>query len=476
VRETEAHIQQARGNLAEAEKLLQQVIGDSAADVSLRWESETRLAEVYAAQQRHVAAEALYRRALERVDAARAALGSEELRISFLTTASDFYNSYIDFLVTHGRARDALQVAEHSRARTLSEGLGLKAKMSKASFQPEQAAKRAHAVVLAYWLKGERSYLWTITPQKVEAFVLPPAEQIETVVHAYGKALSGPRDVLETANASGQQLYSMLVVPAENQIAHGSHVMVVSDGVLHTLNFETLLAPSPQLHYWIEDVELTNSPSLELLAAKGGRKATNGRILLIGNPLAANADFPRLAQAKLEMETVQKHFAPEQCTALEGGQATARAYLSADSGQYSYIHFGTHGTASRVAPLESSIILSPNGDVYKLYARDITSHPLRAELVTISACYGAGTRAYTGEGLVGLSWAFLRAGAHNVVAALWEVNDASTPQLMGAMYEKLRDGASPAEALRFAKLEMLHSQGVYRRSFYWGAFQCYRGY
>ena len=63
--------------------------------------------------------------------------------------------------------------------------------------------------------------------------------------------------------------------------------------------------------------------------------------------------------------------------------------------------------------------------------------------MTISACYGAGTRAYTGEGLVGLSWAFLRAGAHNVVAALWEVDDASTPQLMGAMYRKLREGAPP---------------------------------
>ena len=105
-----------------------------------------------------------------------------------------------------------------------------------------------------------------------------------------------------------------------------------------------------------------------------------------------------------------------------------------DTGSFSHIHFVTHGTASRVAPLESSIVLSPEGEDYKLYAREITSRPLHAELVTISACYGAGTRTYTGEGLVGLSWAFLRAGAHNVVAALWEVNDISTPQLMDAMY------------------------------------------
>jgi len=474
VRETGAHIQQARGNLAKAEKALSQVIGDSASDASLRWESETRLAEVYAAQHRDLAAEAQYRRALATVDAARAALASEELRISFLTTASDFYNSYIDFLVAHGRARDALQVAEHSRARTLSEGLRLSGGTRKVPFSPELAARRAHGVVLAYWLKNGHSYLWAVTPQKVEVFALPPAEQIETEVHAYSKEVLGPRDVLETANVRGQQLYSMLVAPAKKHIARGSRVTVVADGVLHTLNFETLLAPGPQLHYWIEDVELTNSPSLDLLAAsETSRKLVKQRLLLIGNPLAASADFPRLAQAKLEIETVEKSFTPLQCTALEGGQATVRAYLSSNPGSYSHIHFGTHGTASRVAPLESSIILSPEGDAYKLYAREITSHPLRADLVTISACYGAGTRAYTGEGLVGLSWAFLRAGARNVVAALWEVDDASTPQLMGAMYKKLREGSSPAEALRSAKLQMVHSQSVYRRPYYWGAFQCY---
>jgi CHAT domain-containing protein len=370
-----------------------------------------------------------------------------------------------------------LQVAEHSRARTLSEGLGLKSEMRAASFQPETAARRARGVVLAYWLKDGRSYLWAITPQKVAVFALPPAAQIEAVVRAYGKALSGPRDVLETANASGQQLYTMLVAPAKSLIAPNSRVVVVADGALHTLNFETLLASTPpRLHYWIEDVELTNSPSLELLAAsEAGSKRVNERLLLIGNPQAANPDFPPLAQARLEMEMVEKHFVPAQCTVLEGKRATARAYLSSDTGSYSYIHFGTHGTASRAAPLESSIILSPEGDDYKLYAREVTSRPVHAELVTISACYGAGTRAYTGEGLVGLSWAFLRAGAHNVIAALWEVNDASTPQLMDAMYKKLSD-RSPAEALRLAKLEMLHSHGIYRHPFYWGVFQCYRGY
>ena len=72
---------------------------------------------------------------------------------------------------------------------------------------------------------------------------------------------------MQAADASGQLLYSVLVAPAQKRIAHGSRVVVVADGVLHQLNFETLLVPGTRLHYWIEDAVVTNTPSLELLAA-----------------------------------------------------------------------------------------------------------------------------------------------------------------------------------------------------------------
>jgi CHAT domain-containing protein len=113
-------------------------------------------------------------------------------------------------------------------------------------------------------------------------------------------------------------------------------------------------------------------------------------------------------------------------------------------------------------------------DSFKLYARDIIRHPLHAQLVTISTCYGAGARAYTGEGLVGLSWAFLFAGAHNVIGALWEVSDASTPRLMDQLYAELKKGQSSQAALRSAKLSLLHSND-FRRPFYWAPFQLYTG-
>lgn len=101
--------------------------------------------------------------------------------------------------------------------------------------------------------------------------------------------------------------------------------------------------------------------------------------------------------------------------------------------------------------------------------------PLNADLVTLSACRSAGAKTYSGEGLVGLSWAFLRAGAKSVVAGLWDVTDLSTASLMSDFYSQLAKQVAPAEALRQAKLRLIHQKSAYRKPFYWGPFQLYAG-
>jgi CHAT domain-containing protein len=58
---------------------------------------------------------------------------------------------------------------------------------------------------------------------------------------------------------------------------------------------------------------------------------------------------------------------------------------------------------------------------------------------------------------------------------LWEANDASTPQLMDRLYGELENGKRPDEALRAAKLSLIHSDSVYRKPLYWAAFQLYAG-
>ena len=103
----------------------------------------------------------------------------------------------------------------------------------------------------------------------------------------------------------------------------------------------------------------------------------------------------------------------------------------------------------------------------------MASTPLNADLVTVSACRSAGERAYSGEGLVGFAWAFLRAGAHRVIAGLWDVDDRSTARLMDSLYGGIKNGHSPARALREAKLALIEDGGQLARPYYWGPFQLF---
>ena len=148
-------------------------------------------------------------------------------------------------------------------------------------------------------------------------------------------------------------------------------------------------------------------------------------------------------------------------------------YRQAGPGRFSYVHFSAHAVANPESPLDSAIILSPQLESYKLYARTIADIPLRADLVTISACRSAGARAYSSEGLVGFAWAFLVAGAHNVIAGLWDVTDSSTPRMMDVLYSEIQAGKEPSAALRQAKLTLIQTPGVFRKPYYWGPFQVY---
>src|SRR5262249_25311500 len=191
------------------------------------------------------------------------------------------------------------------------------------------------------------------------------------------------------------------------------------------------------------------------------------KLLAIGDPLEVTADYPRLKYAPKEIAAAAEHFASSEKKVVSGADATPSSYAASGPGQFDVIHFATHGFASLTSPLDSAIILSPQADnSFKLYARDILKIPLKAQLVTISACYGAGKRTYSGEGLVGLAWAFLRAGSHQVIAGLWNVEDQPTPELMRVFYTELINGKNPATALHDAKVKMLHSAGVFRLPYY----------
>jgi CHAT domain-containing protein len=216
------------------------------------------------------------------------------------------------------------------------------------------------------------------------------------------------------------------------------------------------------------------TPSLGLLSVDAEpRDAATGSLLLIGNPVSSSAQYPPLQFASQEISDIDKSLPAFQKIILTGPQANPDAYSQSDAGRFTLIHFVAHAVANRQEPLDSAVILSARGSRDRLFAKDVRDTPLRARLVTISACRSAGAKIYGGEGLVGFSWAFLQAGARNVIAGLWDVDDRSTPQIMAHLYPELARGATPADALRTAKLDLMRSSETYHKPYYWAPFQIY---
>jgi CHAT domain-containing protein len=480
-----------RGDLRTAEKELSEVAhGKGYESESARWAAQSELADLYAAEHKTAAAKAEYELALKAVGDARCNVQREDLRLSFFANSTRVYGRYIDFLVQQGKTLEALRIADENRALTLAEGLGIEGKKclaSETAFNPQRIAREANATILFYSLGAEHSYLWAIAPDRLKLYQLPPTAQIDAALEDYRKSLIGSRDVLDRGDTSGVELYKTLVAPAEefflaDSQATAKRAVVIADAALSGLNFETLINPQPRPHYWIEDICVENASSLRLLAASLGKhKQAGGRLLLIGDPIPPKgSDFEVLPNAAKEMQSVRMHFPDTNAQVYGQVSSTPAVYLNGHPEQFAYIHFVAHGVASLSDPLDSAVVLSPSAasskdEGYKLYAREVMAHPLSAELVTVSTCKGAGVRSYTGEGLVGLSWAFLHAGAHHVIGALWDVSDESTPRLMSAMYAELVKGAPPDEALRTAKLALLHSGAPFHKPYYWAPFQLYTG-
>jgi CHAT domain-containing protein len=488
---TQGMLAAARHQDQQAETIFRAMQKDTANPTTFRLDAGYELAQLFERQGKRKEAERTYKAAIATFQLALAQLKQEGSRLPFAADARPTYDGYIHLLVEEGRSDQALAAADQSRARTLAQDLGVdigKASFRPAALNPRQIARKTGTTLLFYWLGGDQSYLWIINSPKITLIRLPAQREIISRVTRYQKALLDMDDPRQTGDPDGQALYQILVAPAAKLIRPNAKVMILDDGPLSRLNFETLLAPgpstqaspnstpSPATHYWIDDVTLLSAPSLDLLAAAKPARSNNRKLLLLGNPVSPSPDYPGLPLFGFEMNEIERHFAPNQVTAFAGEKATPAAYLTSNPAQYAYIHFVSHAVASQMDPLDSAIILSggkQSGDSFKLYARDIMQHPIDARLVTISACYGSGSRSYAGEGLVGLSWAFLRAGAHSVIGALWEVSDDSTPRLMDSLYKDMQNGLPPAVALRNAKLSLLHSSGRFSLPFYWASFQLY---
>jgi len=132
--------------------------------------------------------------------------------------------------------------------------------------------------------------------------------------------------------------------------------------------------------------------------------------------------------------------------------------------EFNTLHFATHAVASSTDPGRCAVILSAGE---KLGTEAIVDLPLGEPLIVLSACQTGGGEIVPGEGVVGLSWAFLQAGAKGITASLWSVEDSSTAELMVAFHEQLKSGDDPVRALARAQRAMI---GTGSHPAYWAPF------
>jgi CHAT domain-containing protein len=155
--------------------------------------------------------------------------------------------------------------------------------------------------------------------------------------------------------------------------------------------------------------------------------------------------------------------------------ASRERVMGADLKQYRVLHFATHGLLNTARPQLSGVVLSlydARGNERDGFLRlnQIYNLNLGSELVVLSACSTALGQDVKGEGLIGLTRGFMYAGARQVIASLWKVDDEATAELMRIFYRNLlREKMSAPKALRAAQVE-LQSQARWRSPYYWGAF------
>lgn len=471
-----AEIQTQRGDRAGAQRLIEGALRAPATVTEQRWKAHAQLAQLHRLAGRPVAAEREFLAAEGAVERLREELAQDTYDFLLYGSLTRFYDQRVAFLLERGRGQEALRVADRARGRVLWGKLGRGPGTRSPPQSFEDAAAALGASLVFYRLAPEVSTAWIATAQGTRWVSLTGAKRVCALVKRHQASVLQGRDLVTRDAGAAQELFDLLLAPLGKEVGPGRRVILVPDGCLSELAFESLVVPTPAPHYWIEDVVVGRTPSLALLGvAAAPEPATSKKLLLLGDPVQAAPEFPSLASAYREVAQVQAQFAPADREVYAREKAQPDAYRSASPSRFALIHFAAHATANRDLPLESAVVLSRAhaGASYKLYARDIAAVPIQARLVTLSACRGAGARTYAGEGLVGLAWAFLHAGARNVVASLWNVEDASTALLMEHLYREIDRGTAPVDALRSAKLSLLRSPTAYRKPFYWAPFVVY---
>ncbi len=335
--------------------------------------------------------------------------------------------------------------------------------------------------LIEYFLGERHSFVWVVSRSSLVSATLPGRREVERAVEAVYRRWSDP-SALDDGGAPARALARMVLAPVVAAL-RTERLLVIADGGLQQIPFAALpLSKSGRLV--LEEHAVVNAPSASVMAALRERPHSNAsgglELAVLADPVLENdarARTPPVAVAallrsledtglrqleplpgtRLEAEAIAAHFPGEHVLKAYGVDASRATALGSDVARARIVHFATHALLDVRRPELSGIVLSARdaagepqdgflslADMYRLH--------LSAELVVLSACRTALGKNVRGEGLVGLTRAFMDAGAPRVVSSLWKVSDRATTALMTRFYTSLLDqGLSPAEALRGAQ-------------------------
>jgi len=363
------------------------------------------------------------------------------------------------------------------------------------------------AVALEYFVTDAETILWVITEDGIQT-----ASRIVVSRDDLAQAVRSFRDVVQAPPLDPQYpvlsyhkilqqakpLYDLLVAPVEEYLAGVEHLVIIPSDVLFYVPFATLYqcpdetdlyketvarcaggadGSQPTGRFLIERFTLSYAPSLASLywPLQHEGDGTYTSILSVGNPtgdlLAAQTEATRVAW-----------LFPDATLLLREGGTEAKVKQELAARGYDVVHLSTHGLFDPAMPLLSEVVFREGGgEDGHLYAGEILGLSLsHTELVVMSACQTAlppeiRQDVVVGDEIQGLGQALFVAGVPTALLTLWNVNDASTGELMVEFYQELMSGQAKAESLAEAQRALLNGDhGLsYRHPYYWAPFVMY---
>jgi CHAT domain-containing protein len=339
-------------------------------------------------------------------------------------------------------------------------------------------ALRESEVLLEYLVTPDRLLVFVVTRTETR-FVEAPvtADDLFARVRLALGLLAKSGSSVQATDGVMRELHDALLPPAvRSAMPHGTRrLLVVPHSILNYVPYAALRNPATG-RYLVEDFDVVRLPSAAALPAlRKARSDADMRGALVRRAVML-APFPKqLPGTRREAEAGARAIAGAQThIGQQADEPTLRAALRAEG----VVHVATHGVMNARNPMFSRIELSrgPAGgasDDGRLEVHEVLRLRVRSPLIFLSGCEtaigpAAATHWSRGEDYATLAQAFLYAGARDVIATLWKIEDNGAAKLAAGFYGHLGK-SSPSDALARTQREMIRDSR-FSAPYYWAAY------